>query len=358
MGVIFGILGLNDQNYQYVHQAGQQLVFDATAEYLQRVNADAELALSVFLESTTTNYTERYLLPGGGRLQRMSGLANNAAARASGKWDVAYPLEEFGTTLGADRITLAYMSPQEYEVHVQNVVIQYQNTLRYEVLKALFNNTARTFKDLLRGVDLTIQPLANNDSVVYPPVFGSETEATENLYLESGYLASAISNTNNPLPTMRDKLESHFGAVTGGENIVVFMNQAQTAKVTALSTFVPVVDNWIQASINTNIPVRLPNVPGRILGRSDGCWVSEWRWMSANYMLAVHLEAPQPLKKRIDPPDVGLGDGTLRMISNDDEYPLQAITWSARFGIGVGNRLNGVVMELGNGGTYDIPSGY
>jgi hypothetical protein len=32
--------------------------------------------------------------------------------------------------------------------------------------------------------------------------------------------------------------------------------------------------------------------------------------------------------------------------------------WRTRFGVGVANRLNAVVMELGSGGTYTIPTGY
>jgi hypothetical protein len=32
--------------------------------------------------------------------------------------------------------------------------------------------------------------------------------------------------------------------------------------------------------------------------------------------------------------------------------------WRWRFGLGTRNRLNGVIMELGVGGSYSIPSDY
>jgi len=86
-------------------------------------------------------------------------------------------------------------------------------------------------------------------------------------------------------------------------------------------------------------------------------WVAEWRWLPTNYMIFMQLQEEQPLMERIDVEDTGLPTG-LTLVANDEVYPLAKSTWRWRFGLGVQNRLNGVVMEVASGGTYTIPSGY
>lgn len=354
---IFGILGLQDTDNLFINTIGQQVVFDAVNMYLQKVNDEMLQAQAVFIESITEDYKERYYLPGGGRLQRRGGQAQSAATKASGSWDVAYPLEDFGAQIAGDEVALAYMTTQQLQRHLDTVTIQNINTVRFEMLQALVRNTTRTFVDPLKG-SLTLQPLAlASDGVLYPPVLGSETEATDTHHIESGYAASSISDTNNPLPTIRDELEEHFGAATGGESIVVFINNAQTAKIKALTDFDEVIDSYIRAGDSVNVPINLPSVPGRIIGRGSGVWVVEWRWIPANYLLGIHLEAPAPLKMRVDPAETGLGRG-LQLVAREARFPMEQAHYRHRFGVAVGNRLNGVVMELGTGGSYTIPTAY
>jgi hypothetical protein len=225
------------------------------------------------------------------------------------------------------------------------------------MLKRLFNSSSASFVDPLDNGTLTIQPLANGDSVVYPPVIGSESEATDTHYLESGYLASSISDTNNPVVTMRTELIEHFSSTTGGNNIAVFHNNAQTPKLSALAEFQAVPDNFIRTGDNINVPQNLPSVPGTIMGRGYGVWFVEWDWIPANYMLAIHLDEPAPLRRRVDTLVSGIPRG-LHAYYNDAVRPIETMSWRARFGFGCGNRLNGVVMELGTGGSYTVPTIY
>jgi len=356
MSGIYAALGISDTDRAFVNVVGQQVVYRAVGELLSRYNTGLRSALAVFLEAETENFKERYKLPGGGRLQRRGGTAVSGAVKAYGHWDVAYPLEDFGAQLAGDDVALAYMTLQELDRHLDTIFIQDINTVRFEMLKALFNNTQRTFVDPIHG-SLSVEPLANGDAVVYPPVLGSESEAAESHYLESGYAASSISDTNNPFETIRDEMDEHFGTTTGGDNIVTFINNAQRGKVEDLTDFDPVPDRFVRQGVQTAIPEGWPAIPGRVLGRVSGCWVSEWRWVPANYILAVHMEAPRPLKIRVDPSDTGLPRG-LTLVSRDEQYPLEASHYRHRFGFGVGNRLNGVVVELGTGGSYTIPTAY
>lgn len=358
MSGIFGILGLNDHDYAYLNTMGQNVIFDAVNELMVRWNADMQAALGVFVDEETQAFKERYKLPGGGRLQEMSGQTQNAAVKAYGAWDVAYPLRDYGAQVAQDRIDFAYATTRDLDRHIDTVTMQDINTVRFEMLKALFNSTAATFTDRNHG-DLTIERLANDDSVLYPPVLGSEDEATENHYLESGYLSAAISDVNDPYVTIVDEMEEHFGATQGGSEVVVFINNAQRGVTANLTDFNPVVDRFVQPGDQTAIPIAPgATLPGRLIGRHDqGAWIQEWRWIPANYMLAIHLMAPAPLKIRRHPDSTGLPTG-LQLVSESDIYPFTQSHYEHHFGFGVGNRLNGVVMELGDGGTYTVPTIY
>jgi len=358
MSGIFGLLGLADGDLTYVNTIGQRLVLDAANEYLRMATEDMNKAYGVFIQEITENYKERYKLPGGGRLQKRGGRASSAAVKAYGGWDVAYPLEDYGAGMAETDIALAYMPVAQFQRHLDTLRIQSINARRFAILQRFFKNTTDTFVDERDDVGtLTIQPLANNDSVTYPPVLGSESEATEMQYLESGYAASAISDTNNPLLTIRDQLEKHFGAPQGFGNIAVFINNAQTAKIEALTDYDQVKDNYINLGTNADYPSVLPSLPGRVIGRSNGVWVVEWRWCPSGYMMGIDLDQPAPMKMRVDTAASGLPRG-LTMLSSSDEAPLVESQFRDRFGVGVGNRLNGVAFELGVGGSYTIPTAY
>jgi hypothetical protein len=206
MAYRFGITTNQDiSDYTLVNTVGQGVVYEDIALFMQQRAADMQRAMSVFVEMVTDLYTERYKLPGGGRLQERGRQSAVAAVKATGYWDVAYPLKDFGAGIAFDDIDLAYMTIAEVNRHVNTIITQDQNTVRFEMLKRIFKNTTDTFVDPAHG-SITIQPLANNDAVTYPPVLGSEDEATEMHYLESGYAAAAISNTNNPVATMTEEL--------------------------------------------------------------------------------------------------------------------------------------------------------
>lgn len=359
MSNIFGAIGLNDNDRVFNATVGQEVIYAEAAKYVADQNAALDAVLSVFVEETTSDYKRRYKLPGGGRLQKQSFAPQSVPGnvKATGNWDVAFPIEDFGAAVADDRVSRAYMTASELSRHIDSVTIQNVNTVRFQLLQCLFNSTAGTFIDPLWG-SLTIQRLANGDSVTFPPVIGSESEATDNHYLESGYAASAISDTNDPYVTIVDELEEHFGTPTAGSEIVVFVNNAQRAKTQALTEFNEVVDRFVQPGTQTATPNGGPSLPGRYLGRHNaGVFVQEWRWIPSGWMLAIHLGAPKPLIKRVDPADTGLPQG-LTLVAEEMNNPFKSTYWSHRFGFGVGNRLNGVVMELGSGGTYTVPSGY
>lgn len=359
MAGIFGALNLNDTDYVFNLTTGQRVIYEAAQAYIDRVQMEIDRVISIFVSMNTENYSERYKLPGGGRLQEM-GFAPQArpgATKAQGSWDVAYPLTSHQAGVAWDRVSRAYLTVGTLENHIQTVMTQNINTQRFKLLKALFKNTTTTFVDPNHG-SLTIQTLANGDSVTYPPVIGSESDATDDHYLESGYAATAISDTNNPYVTIEAELVEHFGKSQGNDNVAVFINSAEKAETEDLTDFTEVTDRFVMPGTQTATLTGLPmGHPGRVIGRTNGCWVIEWDWIPASYMVGIHLDAPPPLKRRVDPALTGLSTG-LQLVFEDMDFPFEANYWENRFGFGVGNRINGVVMELGTGGTYTIPTAY
>lgn len=359
MSGILGALNLNDTERVFQAVVGQDVIYAAAQMHLDKVQAEIDRLSSVFIAENTQDFKQRYKLPGGGRLQNM-GFAPQTrpgVGKVIGSWDTAFPLTSHQAGVAWDRVTMAYMTVRDLELHISNIASQNVNTSRFQLLNAIFTNTQGAFTDPLHGA-LTPEPLANGDTVVYPPVAGSDTEATEDHYLESNYLSANISDTNNPYVTIEADLVHHFGKSQGNDNIAVFINSAQKSVTEDLTDFDPVIDRFVipgtQTSRLTGLPV---GHPGRVIGRTNGCWVIEWDWIPATYMIGIALDTEPPLKRRVDPGDTGLAPG-LRLVFEDEDFPFSAEYWDNRFGLAAGNRLNGVVMELGTGGTYTIPTAY
>ena len=358
MSGLYGVFGLADSERVRLNSYGQSVVYDHINTYMAARSAEIAAALDVFVEKTTSDYKVRYKLPGGGMLQDM-GFAPQAGpkvVRTGGGWDVAFPLTDWQAGVAGDRVSYAYATTQDLAIEVEGVIARDINTVRFQILNALLGSTQTSFDDPLYGA-LSIEPLANGDSVVYPPILGATAEATENHYLSAGYAVSAISDTNDPYATIVVELEEHFGSPTGGSNIVTFIPSGVVAKTKAMTDFVAVNDRRIEPGVNAATVYGLPaGLPGKILGTVSGTWVVEWRYLPATYVLALNLDAPKPLVMRVDPADTGLGGG-LQLVATSDKFPFTQSDYSHRFGLGAGNRLNGVAMII-SAAAWSVPSGY
>ena len=356
---IFGALNIPDDDYVFVNTFGQEAIYDATLQLLGNHNADLAAAESIFIERETFNHISRYYLATGGRLEKISNNTQPNAVKAIGQWDVAYPLEEWASKLEGTRVQMGYMSTGQYGRHIQQVLASDVNTRRFEMLKALFNNgggAPRVFVDENWG-NLNVQPLANGDVTLYPPIVGAEVNATSNHYLCQGFAPAAISDANDPYTPAIDLLEGHFGIPTAGSNMVTFINKAQVKITENLPSFNPIEYRFQDLGADVTRADNYPEgLPGRVIGEYGGkCLLVRWDWIPANYTFTVHLDAPKPLVRRIDPPGTGLTPG-LQLVSQTMEHPFRSAIWSQRFGYGVGNRLNGVVQYIDAGGSYVVPT--
>lgn len=359
MSGILGTLGITEAAAErtYISTIGQQLVYEAVQAELAKYSAELTSVMGLFVQETTAGFKRRYELPGSGYLEPLSTQGAPSNVKATGKWDVAFPIMDYGAAFSQDRVGRAYMTAAQLDKHLDTIQIADRNTVRREIMKALLSNSQLSFVDNINGT-LLVEPLANGDSVVYPAVIGSDTEATENHYIETNYATASISDTNDPTKTVRDELEEHFGTPTGGSNIVMLTTPTVADYIEALTDFDPVTNRFVIPGANVDQVTGLPaGMPGRVRGVCNGVWIVEWRSMPANYALSIHADAPKPLIMREDPAETGLAGG-LQLIAEDAKVPFRSSYYSHRFGFGAGNRLNGVVLEFGVGGSYTIPTGY
>jgi hypothetical protein len=353
---VFGALGIEDDDYLTLRTIGQDVVLERTMDIIQRHNAAMAEYERIFVERDTIDPTILYYVTVGGRMEKISDITQPKAVKVAGNYTVGFPIEEFGAKIAGNRVQMAYMSAALYGRHIASILNSDVNERRFNILKPLFNNAPPAFNDQKYGT-VTLYPLANGDTTYYPPTVESDVAATANHYLNANYATTAISDANNPIEPMITLLESRFGLTATGSNIVVFMNNAQVAKVKALTDFYPFENRFVNfgdtISVASNIPGNLPGVP---FGTYDGrCILQRWDRIPAAYMVAMNLDQPPPLMRRVDRPESGLRPG-LNLIQERVDEPLRDAWWSNRYGYAVGNRLNAVVIFIDAGGAYVIPT--
>lgn len=359
MSGLAGLLNISDSERAFVNTIGQAVVFDAVNQLLSDYSVEVAAQTGVFVERLTEKFKMRYLLPGGGKLQRMGRQAAAGAVKRYGYYDVGFPLRQWGAEMAGDRVDMAYMTIAELSAHLDTIMIQDLNTIRWRILTSIFEDTNLTFTDPLHGA-ITVTRLANTDGTLYPPVVGSETEADDDHYINVGYTVAAIADANNPVTTLVAEIAEHFGGIgSTGRNFVYFHGNDQLAYLQAITGYVATSDQWIQDNTTTDTTAGWPNVPGRVHGRLSGAWLSEWDgWIPDMFGICVLLDVPAPLMMRTDPSDVGLGNGGLALVATDSQHPMQRASYERRFGFGVGNRLSAAVAEINEDGSYAPPSEY
>jgi len=362
MSGIFGHLNLSDTDRVFAQTTGQRVIFEAATKWIDAHNAELNRLSSVFVSGNTEEFKLRYKLPGGGHLQKRGPDGRYGAVKATGQWDVAFPLEDWGAMIAGNDVDMAYMTAGELERHIKTVVAQNVNTVRYELLTALLDNTNRTFVDPLHG-SLTVTRLANTDGSLYPPVIGSITEADDEHYLIQGDAYSSIDDTHDPWAintnsiNIVSELAEHFGWGAGSDQIVSFINTQEVPYVSALTDFEPVDIAQIREGTQTASVVQVPtDLPGKVLGRHrGGAWIVRWDFIPATYILSVHTGTEPPLMKRVDPADTGLGTD-LQLVAQDEEFPFRESIWRHRFGFGVANRLAACGTYVATGSTWTDPT--
>lgn len=357
MATTYGFADLQHLYNTRVLDAGPQRIYTAIQESMAEYNRVVAAMLATFVQRTTVAL-EQIELPGDGTLQPLDEHGNPLPVLPSGNYQVGFPIQGGGTAWGDNRVSRALMTVEESDRATADAQRRDLDWLRRHILAALFDNATWTFNDKIgpnngKGFgDITIQPLANNDSVVYTRRGGAM--ATDNHYLAQ---SASIADATNPFPTVRSKLIEH---PSNSGPFVAYVASNLTASIGALTEFVEVGDTDIRlgASSDTLAAARTEILgPGdEVLGKTkSGIWIVEWGALPSDYMIAVATGADTPvlaMREYAAPQLQGLFTERADIDGN------HLVTRSIRYaGFGVRNRVAALVYRIGNA-SYAIPSGY
>lgn len=355
--VPYGFVGIQDLYAQRVQQAGPERVWDAIAQSLGEYTRVANAIMGSWSQPTMLAM-EQVELPGSGTLQPLDEWGNPLPVQPSGYYQVAYPIQGGGTAFGDNRVTRAVMTVEEVARLTMDAMQRDKDWLIRHALAALFTNTTWSFTDKIgpngsKGLGaITIQPLANSDTVTYARK-GSLAPTTDTHYLAQ---SAAIDDSHNPFPTIKAELDEH---PSNSGPIVAYVATDLVSTVTALTEFVEVNDPDIRYgadndTLSANGAAFIG--PGKeVLGKTkSGVWVVETPILPSTYMIAVSTGGGAPLRMReYSAPELqGL------FLENHSPDGNQMISRFIRYaGFGVRNRVAALCMRIGNS-SYAIPTGY
>lgn len=250
---------------------------------------------------------------------------------------------------------------------LNNTALEADNRLMFtRVMKQIFNSATKTAD--IDGESVNVYPFYNGDSMV-PPKWKNTVHTTgHNHYLESG----AATVDSGDLDTMASHLLHHGYTNTAGYRLVLMVNAAQGATIRTfrsadgdLYDFIPSqnVGGGVYLPPNSGIvgAPALANIPGlNTIGTYGPFSIVEEDYIPVGYMFAfatggeLALGNPVGIRQHENASLQGL-----RLVKGrDNDYPLIDSYYLHGFGTGVRHRGAGVVMEIGNGGTYTVPAAY
>jgi hypothetical protein len=356
----YGFTSLESLYGSRVSEVGVGRIFDAVQESAAEYNRVMVEMLGQFVERTTTAQ-EQIELPGDGTLQPLDEWGNPIPVQPSGNYQVAYPIQGAGTAWGTNRVSRALLTVEEANRYTVDALQRDADWVIRHLLGGIFTNTTWTFSDKAaaggyKGLgNITIQPLANGDSVTYVKR-GAAAAATDSHYLAQ---ANAISDSDNPFPTIRAELIEH---PTNSGPFVCYVPSGLTDTIAGLTEFVEVSDPDIRygASSDTLSANQAAILgPGdEILGKtkSSNIWVVEWDYLPANYMIALATGGRGgPVLKMREYPAAELQG--LFPETNSPDGNLQEMRMIRYAGFGAHNRVKALAYRIGNA-SYAIPSGF
>jgi len=353
MANAYGFVGIIDLYNQRVNQVGTQRIYTAIQESLAEHTRTVNGLMEALVERTILAQ-EQFELPGGGTLQPLDEHGNPIPEKPSGSYQVAYPIQGGGTAWGTNRVTSALMTVAEANRHTVNAQQKDADWLKRHIMAALLDNASWTYNDKV-GRDgsaglgnITIQPLANGDSVVYVRKGGAVT--TDNHYLAQ---ANAIDDDNNPFQTIYDELMEH---PSNSGPVVCYVASNLVGAIKDLADFTEKDDPDIKKGANSDVLVGSisQGFGDEVWGKVNGCWIVEWKSLPDGYMIAHARGAGAVLKMREYPAEELQGFFPETNDVDGNHMENRVIRYA---GFGVSNRVGAVCYQVGNG-TYQVPSAY
>ncbi len=349
--VAYGFTNLKDMFAERVAEAGVDVVNTAIQQSVDEHNRQIAALMSLFV-SPVTKPQLRYKTPTAARLQPLDESGRARPIRVAGHYDVAFPLQAGGVAWGGTDVTIAKMTVEEANRYTLTLLSADARWVRDHILAALFANASWTFTDDDDDVgSLTIKGPANGDTDVYLLLSGADAGATDTHFLAQ---AGGVADATNPFPSIYSELREH--PENGGEVLALIPSNLKTS-VQGLTEYHPVADpNLRSGSATTELVGNLGVAhPGELFGYTDSkVWLSEWRSLPNDYIIAVTTEGDAPLGMREDPEPELRG---FKKVAERADHPFIESQWRRRAGFGARNRVGVVVQRVSNG-AYAVPTNY
>lgn len=347
----YGFVDYEHSTNEAITTIGEQAIYDAVIESARFHSEQIQKILSG-LVTVSTVWQELVKIPSEADLQPVSDLTQPDPIRFLGQYSQGYPIQKAGIAFGLDRVSKHTMTVGDANRQTLQMLKADAKWMKRHILGALFTKDSYTFTDKVHGA-LTVQPLANGDTVKYQKKNGAYE--TANHYL--GYANAIDDGADNPFPAIHTLLTAYDSA--NGKPIITYIHDDQMASIKALATFVAVPDTAIIQSISSDTlntsQIPDPGIGEEIIGRADGHWICRCAAIPSGYMLSCVVGMEMPVVQQRNMPVPAL-QGLFEEQANVDGN-LSKLSLIRYAGFGVKNRIGAVCTKIGNG-TYSAPSDY
>lgn len=344
--IAYGFVGRENLFSRSIEQVGQAVVRDMIAQsaamHTQQVNA----LLDEFVFRTTAR-SEKIRMIEAGSLQPLDQWGNPLPVQVGFSYEVGYPIRGGGTSWGNNRVSRALETVEDVNENTVAAQMMDADWLKRHLLASMLDNVSWSF-DTDEETAVTVQPLANNDTVRFLKVGG--TIATDNHYLGQ---ANVIADGDNPFPAIYTDLTEHPG---NGGVIVSYIPENLRLAVKALTNFDAVEDPDIIAGGNRDVlsgSVAV-GIGDEVLGKVDNVWIILMRALPDNYILS-HARGATGIVAMREYPSANL-QGFFPEAHSPDGNLLE-MRMLRYAGFGIRNRVGAHVTFIGNG-TYAVPTAY
>ena len=259
-----------------------------------------------------------------------------------------FPLKLFQTSIGWTDKWFQIKTPADMAIAVQAAERAHLRMYSREIKRAFMLSANYSWNDfLVDGVTLAVKRLVNADGGAIPE--GPNNEIFDP-NTHTHYAGTSTLVVQNLLDLINNVVEHGQGTM-----VQLDINKGNEAAVRALTGFTPYIDPRITLNANANSATErldYTKVDNRAIGLLGGAEVWVKPWMPLNYYFCYDTGSPPPLVVRQRDSESMQG---LRIVSQNDAFPLHAQFMEAEFGIAVWNRTNGAMLLSGNA-SYQDPS--
>lgn len=353
-GTKFSLDTIAEKN-QTVAEIGEERIWEVLNGYFQAHNELTEAVTLNVAERTT----DRLRSVGSAGSIEMVELDEFGSADVQ-KFDieidnVGFPMNRWGNALQWTRLYFEQATAEEFSKAV-NGITDADEVKRYALLRyAVFHPSNRTIRDRLQTpvVNLPVKALINGDGFPIAPGPGGKTFDGDSHTHYMG-ITTADTPTAAEVTSLIENVMEHFNSGSP----VLYINNGNEATIRGLTGFSEFVDVRLTDQrtqlVATGQNLANFNVYDRAIGLFNGAEVWVKPWIPEDYLYCTVLGQPMPLVERVP---VFQGAVGLRLVAQNEQYPLRADEYEHRYGFGVWNRLNGAVMDIGTGSsTYTEPS--